>query len=520
MPCTPTLEVELTPGVWTDKSADLIAEPIRWNRGIFGSGPLDRLARPGTLSFALDNTAQNAAGTADYYSPGHANAVAGWRHGTRVRLKLENGGPGPIVSWYVFRGRIKDILPDPPVTGLRVVRCVAQDWIADFADLDAVELVLRENVTADALLDDLVALANEPPASTDFDTGLDTYPFAFDDLGGSVPKATQVSQDILQSELGYLYLRGDGTDGETLRFENRHARAGAEPILTLTEADLENARDVLEAPSTLDHIFNDIETMTVPRRVDAAATSVLVRLDAPIEVAPGATETEFVDYLDPDNEAVFIGGKAMVQPAATTDWTANTAEDGSGSDVTADVSIAATYFGSRAMIAITNNGTVSAFVRGPGGADGLQARGRGLFRYRAVSSRGIDQDSIDDHDRRPLPSPLLMPYQNDRNIGQGLAQFLAHVYGSGVNLPSKVKPLTHADHQLEREAITLDVGDRIAVPVAGESVDVYIHALECELSLAGYLRVAWTIAPADTTDVLILDDLVAGTLDDHVLGYG
>lgn len=82
------LEVEFTPGAWTDVTADLIRDPVRWRRGIFGSGPLDRLAGPGVMTFSLDNTDQNAAGQADYYTPGHANAHPDWRHGLRVRLRL------------------------------------------------------------------------------------------------------------------------------------------------------------------------------------------------------------------------------------------------------------------------------------------------------------------------------------------------------------------------------------------------------------------------------------------------
>lgn len=516
-----TFEIELAASVWTDKTIDLIRDPLRWNRGIFGSSPTHVLARPGTFSFALDNTTQNAAGTADYYTPGHDDCVAGWKHGTRVRLKLSNGA----VARYVFRGRVRTILPDPAISGLRVAACVAHDWLAEFAKTDAIDLPLAEDASEDELIQALIDLVADAPANTDLDTGLDSYLFAFDDLGGGVPKNPQVAQDILQSALAFLYLRGDATDGETVRLENRHARATVDVAYSFETTDIENDPTAIEVPSNLDLVFNDIEVLTVPRRVDAAATAVLISLDAPLEVGPGQTERIFVDYKDPSNEAVYVGGKDMQAPVATTDWTANSASDGSGTDVTSDVDVTAEFFGSRAMIEVANDSAGTAYVRGPGGADGLQVRGRGLYRYREVSSRAVNQDSIDEHGELPLSSPLLMPYQDRRVIGQGLAEYLASLHGGLIRIPRRVRIGSDTgDETLVEQAIARDLGDCIEVPFADEAVRAFIHAGEWELalegSMAGRLRTVYTLAPADTSDVFVLDDPTLGVLDTGgVLGY-
>ncbi|MDP3720762.1 MAG: hypothetical protein Q8T13_23620 [Acidobacteriota bacterium] len=504
---------------WDDITADLIRDPLRWRRGIFGFGPLDLLAGPGTFSFTLDNSTQNEAGVEGFWSPGHPNCRTGWRHGIWIRLRLTDG----TNTRFVFKGRLRVCTPDPAVVGLRAVTCVARDWMDDFATLDAVALDLQENVRPDELLQLLIDLAEEAPAHVDLDTGLDEYAFAFDDLGGSVAKASQVAQDILQSEGGYLYLRGDSDAGETLRFENRHARAGVEPEYEFETADLSDEPGSLQAPSSLDHIFNDVETLTVPRRVDAAATTVLVRLDSPVSVSAGRTETLFVYYRDPDNEAVFVGGKSMVAPVVTTDWTANSSMDGAGSDLAASFVVVATYFGSRVMLELTNNGSVEGYVRGPGGADGLQCRGKGLYRYRPVSSRGENETSIEAYGRQPLPTPILMPYQGDRNVGVGVAQFKAHVHGGVTNVPTKVRIGSELSDALLEQAILRDVGDAIAITDATTGIDsaqAFIHALDQELTLDGLLSTEYTLAPADTSDVLILDDPIAGTLDDNVLAYG
>lgn len=504
---------------WIDITGDLIRDPLRWRRGIFGAGPMDLLASPGSFTFALDNTDQNEAGLEGYWSPGHGNCRDGWRHGVLVRLRLTDG----TNTRFVFRGRLRTITPDPETPGLRAVTCVARDWLDDFANLDAVALALQENAGPEDLLQLLVDLAAEAPAHVDFDAGLDAYEFAFDDLGGSIAKASQVAQDILQSEGGYLYVRGDADAGETLRFENRHARAGIDAEYTFTADDISEGAAALQVPSSLEHIFNDIETLTVPRRVDAAATTALVQLDSPISVSAGHTETLFVDYRDPDNEAVFVGGKGMVQPALTTDWTANSAEDGSGSNLGASFTVTASYFGSRVMLEIANTGTVDGYVRGPSGADGLQCRGRGLYRYRPVSSRGENATSIAAYGRQPLPTPILMPYQGDRNIGQGVAEFRANIHGGLTKVPTRVQIGSELSDALLAQGILRDIGDAIAITdttTGSDAVLAFIHAVEQELTIEGRLSTWYTLAPGDASNVLILDDLVAGTLDENVLAYG
>jgi len=52
---------------WVDLSSDVrTSSPFSGSRGIMGNGPLDRVAGPGFLNFALDNSADNSAGLAGY----------------------------------------------------------------------------------------------------------------------------------------------------------------------------------------------------------------------------------------------------------------------------------------------------------------------------------------------------------------------------------------------------------------------------------------------------------------------
>jgi len=517
---TVSIELELSSGVWTDVSADVLARvPIKWSRGIMDSGPLDLVARPGAMSFALNNNASNSAATAGYYSPGHASVRSGFGHGTRARLKIDAGGG--VTARFVFNGRLRSISPSPGTTGPGASFCLAEDWLAEFADFDDMQLSLVEDQRSDQLIQDLIDLMETAPATVDLDTGLDTYPFAFDDLGSTQPQLLGIAQAVMQSERGYLYLRGDNSTGETLTMENRHARSKAASALVLTESDFAYTGGMV-VPSSLDRVFNDVETAVYPRRVDSAATTVLASLETEIEVGVGDTITLFLDYRDPNNLASKVGGKDMVAPAANTDWTANASSGGGGTDVTSDFDLSSTvYYGSRAKVIATNNGTVTGYLRGPGSDDGMQLRGKGLYTYQPINSRATSASSIASFGRRNLPSPLEMPYQNSQAIGAGVAEFVAHLYSDVANVPTKCRPLTEIPATLQA-CIVRDIGDKITVSetqTAVATTDVFINGVEGEITDGKTVKMTWTLAPASTASVLILDDAVAGKLDSNALGY-
>src|SRR4030065_1368367 len=78
---------------WTDVTADARASvEIAVQYGISGTGPADRVAQTGTLSFALDNSEHNSGGLIGYYAPGHANCRNGFEGGCPGRPRI--GGPG------------------------------------------------------------------------------------------------------------------------------------------------------------------------------------------------------------------------------------------------------------------------------------------------------------------------------------------------------------------------------------------------------------------------------------------
>src|SRR4030066_503430 len=111
---------------WTDVTADARASvDIGVQYGINGTGPADRVAPTGTLSFALDNSEHNSGGLIGYYAPGHANCRNGFEVGCPVRLRIVDLG----VTYYKFVGTLETIEPESGQYLSLLTTCQAVDWL-------------------------------------------------------------------------------------------------------------------------------------------------------------------------------------------------------------------------------------------------------------------------------------------------------------------------------------------------------------------------------------------------------
>src|ERR1051325_8992003 len=209
------VEVQLSPGVWTDITGDVLVETeIRWSRGIRGSGPTDRVASTGTLECSLRNDADPKTGRLKgWYSPNHPNVRAGWMHDIPIRLVGRYLG----VDRPIWRGRIRTIDPTPGDTPNRV-SVLAQDSFGDFAETKVREIPAQVDVTEVDLIQAVIdALPTEnQPVATSFDAALDSYPFAFDNVGAGTV-ALGLLSDAMISAYGRLFQAADGR----LRYINR-----------------------------------------------------------------------------------------------------------------------------------------------------------------------------------------------------------------------------------------------------------------------------------------------------------
>lgn len=506
-PITSKVEVELAGrgNGWTAITADVLS-PIRISYGIRGAGPADRTASSGSMTFSLNNSATNSRATLGYYSPGGPAARTGWTLGVRVKASFYDPS---TATWHVrFVGAVTTINPVPGLSGPRIVQVVATDWIDEAARSTVAGLTTQFNKRSDEVITLLVGNVPRAPEATDIATGRETFAYAIDTARDDRPNPVlQELARVTMSELGYFYVKGDGT----AVFEARSDRISAADAATF-----DNTMAGLSVSTARDALISRVQVITHPRTVDLT-TQVLYRLQSVTELAPNTTLDIIGGYTDPNNRASRIGGTSMVTPVATTDYTANSLANGTGTDLTSALTVSATFASNSVRLSLTNGASVPAFVTL------LQVRGIGIYDYEQTVGEAEDTSLAADFGEQVVA--LDMPYQSDVAMGVDAARYLLSLYsaneiglwalgtagsselGVTTQLAARVfttvgsvsvAPKTDA---LRTQILARDIGDRIALQetVTGLDSSFFIQAVDLEVRAPGVPFVTWTLAPADTT---------------------
>lgn len=493
-------------GQWTDLTRDVLTEVgIHFVRGINGNGPLDRTADPGRLEFSLRNDKGNTGKTRSWYSPNHPQVRSGWQEGIPARLMARYQG----VDYPVWRGKIITIDPTAGDAPQRVA-VVAQDAIADFTEAQVREIPPQIDQSEVALLQAVLdALPVEAqPVAVNFDAALDEYPLAFDAIGAGTA-ALGLMNDAVTNAVGTLFVSGDGT----LTYINRHSEALADSVLTLVDEDLLVRGPGFVGSSSLANVFNRVR-ITIHEKDEVA--SVLFLTTATVELAPGESFEVWDTYSDPNNRNRLIGAKSFTPLAATTDYTANTAEDGSGDDRTANLSIAISTFSTIAKSVLSNTGTDTLIVTM------RQLRGIGIFDNAPQTLESFMPEPYGD---RPLAVDL--QFQTDATVAQDLADYLVAQFSDRTRQGEELVYDPHRSAMLMLAALTADVGDVVTASeqqTGLDTVDLLIRGIAGEIESGPYgfaLTMRYRVVPRIASASFIFDDPVFGVFDSSVavLGY-
>ena len=431
-------------GAWLNIWADVLHNPSPMsNTGIMGNSPLDRVGDPGLLVFYLRNDAQNSAGLAGYYSPGHPNALSGWTTGLKVRHVFVFEGEEKIK----FYGKISPdgITPDSGIYTQRRVRVVAEDWMSLAADHELNLLELQENKRIDEAVTTIVANMPVAPLASDYATGISTFPTVFDATQTGT-RAISEFQKLALSEFGYIYIKRDGT-GETLVVESRDTRSNQSntvvpQVISLSEISLnedgstllneDDSISVYNSTTTLDfdnenipqavrtaygkNLANKIVAKSYPRKIDAAATTVLFELQSPFQLTAGQTKTGYRgSYRDPEGGASYVNGRDMVTPASGTDYAAFANQDGTGTDYTANLIVTATYGTNEVDYTLQNTSSATIWVTK------LQARGRGIYLYDPIQT--LAEDAASQLLQGVIPLSFDMVYQDNPTVVDAFSEY-------------------------------------------------------------------------------------------------
>lgn len=495
----PVVEIELS-GVgagWTDITTDVSAlAPIRPSYGIAGSGPNDRVAGTGTLTFSLRNENPTTAAKG-YYSPESANVRTGFALGVRVRFSYLIGA----TTYRKFIGRLKSIRPTAGKNiQPQLVECEVVDWMEEAARHRLASLATQTNKRADELLTSVAAAVPTQPISTTFDTGSETYVLALDE---TVEAISEIGK-ITFSEFGFCYIRGNTSSGGNLRFESRTARL---PVGTVSGTFTDSEIASLSMSYDADQLVNLVDATTHPRTQDSSTTSLLFELQGTPLVTAGQTIKINGEYTDPTQRAVRVSGMDMVNPAATTHYTMNTVSTGGGTDLTANFTVSAAYTGSVVFYTITNNSTQDGYITK------LNALGRGLYDFEPIGNRASDTGSIDDQGERYLN--IDMPYQSDAAVGKSVAEFVLRHYsdlGGSAECRVGIRATTTA---LTDQVIAREPGDQITITetMTGLDHNFYINSVDLSIVKGEPALAEWGLFRAEPRGYWNLEVIGYGELD-------
>jgi len=399
-------------GAWVELNA---LTPARAHWGISGNRPTDRLADVGELTFALDNSA-------GLYSPGAATALAGWEKGLPVKMVVTFEGE----DFVRFRGNITDIQIRPAHKDHRAYVTVS-DWLDYAARHPVVNPAVQTSKRADQVITTLLTELEVQPQATSLGTGTETFPTAFDDVKDRTT-AYQEFAKLANSELGYIYVTKDRTNGETLVFDGSDVRHGwvtpdtralttrtvdPNPGYLLLEDGFyllleDGGKLILDADvtnnytfdGTMDgslifdfdapygeHVINRMTVYAYPRRL-SASNEILFQLDKEIVLASGGQFLLKGTYADPDG-GLPINGQSMVTPVATTDYTMFDASGGTGNNITGSLGVSISYGADGFSATLTNNSTKTGYI------NKFNTRGIGIYKYNPISLFESNDTSID-----------------------------------------------------------------------------------------------------------------------------
>lgn len=494
-------------GTWTEIPITDVVGRIYGRWGITGNSPTDRTADSGVLQFVLNNVTKQ-------YSPGLVGSLAGWQKGIEIVYICTYDGS----EHRRFFGTILGIGLETSAYSARRVKVTA----ADFMDYSAryplqspqVELDKRGNDAMGTIIENMP----KQPQRREFDTGVNVFPSVFDIVENTTTAFAEFNK-ISQSEIGFIYSRKDPRTGETLVFESSDRRSGDDPLSSIplsvsastaklmeddtakimedgTTAKVMDERETFSSDNTMtrldvrygEDMINRFTVYAYPREKDETL-SVLYSLGTPLEVAGGATETFSAKYFAQDGGTI-INGVDMEEPVATTDYTANTLADGTGTDKTDDIEVVASYTSHSVEYTVTNNYGLPVFITK------LQARGFGVRLDGQIQYENINQDSIDSFG---FASRILdQKYKGDLTQGKSFVDSFVMQDKEPRTVVEKVFFIANRSSTLMNAFLSLDVGSKVALKEDQSGVDAeyYIQNVEMSIVPGGLIKFGWTVREA------------------------
>jgi hypothetical protein len=401
------------------------------------------------------------------------------------------------IGYLKHNGKLRSADPAPGAYRTRRVTVTSYDGMRDLAETQLRDVAVQINQSESQLLTTVLAAvpATAQPKYQSIDAGVDTYPYAFNELGSGT-SVLRVVKNVCVSSYGTCFMRGDGT----LEFQSRNTRATGAAAFHFDET-----MHGLTTNASIDELVNHVQTTISPRSIDSAATTkVYQATGTPFSVEAGETITMVVDYRDPSNPDTLIGATDVINATATTDYLGNSLVDGSGSNLTSSLAIVTTQYASTATLAITNNhATATIYLVDASGDAFLQLRGKGVYEH---SPQTFTAKSSQPYGDKTLN--ISLTYQDNLTTAQSYALVVEEKYNQAAHAQLESISFHGNDSaDLLLHALSLEPGDMIEVTetnVGASQILMVIQSVGLAITSGPWVTVTLGLAPSSAFAMWLL----------------
>jgi len=273
-----------------------------------------------------------------------------------VDVKVEVTDQATLVKYSVVYGIIEDIVPSY-YKNERTVKIYCVDT-SSYLTKSSARVPVQTDIAPEDAMDLVLDYMNWPTRwGRSLGATADVIPYYW---SNSKKQALTDLQEISEAHLGYFFIDNTGRAKYVPRTDSSAS------VVDFEQASI--LRDI--GNDTLYDNYRNILRIKVHPRSLSALTAVYETLGNKPYLNAGETEEIWGDYT---YNSVLVPAINLVTPVATTDYTANTVEDGSGVNKTANISVTFTNFGDTCKFVVTNNDAGSVYITK------LQVRGYALF---------------------------------------------------------------------------------------------------------------------------------------------
>jgi len=486
-------------GDFGDTGEDVTARTLQceWKRGNDYASQLVGKAIAGTLTATLNNE------SADYSTFNTSSPLAGnLVPGRKVKLTGNDG----TTTFTLWAGFLDSIEPIPSATGANKAKLKA---IGAFGYLNKFEVstAMLGNKKAGELCGAVLDAAGWPADDRDLDTGIVTFPRFWTER----VKTFQALRMIEETETGLLEESADGK----IVYRDRHARS-TDTRSTASQATYSDTSGAALAYSgvkqinPLKFIYNELRAKIQPHEgawiLGSSALGNQTTLGDDPEVlwthpetgssspsiSAGATKTFTAAYPTSGTASTSKAVDFWQNLTATTDYLANDAADGSGTNRTSSISVSLTKRAQSMDIALTNGHSGTVYITK------LQAQGNPVTVKDPVEISASDSTSQTAFGKRSYPHPgKFIP---DSSEAQNWADFHVAVWKDPVPL-LRLTIVANRSTATLTDVFTREISDLVTVTASndtglGIAEDFFIEQIAHKLDAQLNHRAMFTLSQA------------------------